>query len=1194
MSRLQRGFATTAVCAMSAALLLAVPTTAVGAEPGIRINEVESNGGTPGDWIEFFNPTGAAIDLGGYGVQDNSEKNPYTIPEGTFVEPGAYFVLDELIDGAGDFDFGLGGDDQVRLFDRDGNLETEVAWPSHGETSWGVRDLDDGGAEWIVTAGATKAAENTFPAGEPEEPTEPTEPRQPAAGVVLNEIIYDDAQTGLPDQVELYNAGDTAVLLDDWKISDDKRDRFGVVPEGTTLQPGEFTVLVADVDFAFGLGKGDEVVLYDAGGAEVDAYAYENTAPLAVWARCPDGAGAWAHATAATPGGANNCATAPVAGSVVINEVDSQPADWVEFHNPGDEAFDLSGYEIRDNADDHRWQFVDGTSIAAGDFLVVEEGTIGIVDGAETAFRDPIGIGSTDRIRLFDTAAELVDDTEPWDGHAAIDGDFAAATLARCPDGKGSFVLATPTPGASNTCVIPDVVINEIESNGDATDWVEVVNVGTTAVDVSGWTLMDNDPIGHIDETTPLPVGTIIEPGGYFVFDQPTNFVFGLGGGDTVTVRDAGGNTVAEHEYADHAKGVWARCADGSGEFVDIGVSTKGMRNACGNPVRINEVESDGGSPDDWIELANPTADVLDIGGIVVKDDDDSHSYAIPSGTSIPALGHLVIERDELGFGLGGGDSVRVFDGDQLVDETTWGEGHASTTWGRCPDITGNFAATAESTKGAANICAGEVAVSPWPGSADVRVLDTVPTFLEDSSGLDIQETVDGAFLWAVDNGEGRIWKLKTSADGSVTMVDGWAEGKGVRFQKDADAPGAAGPDTEGITVDGNGLVYVASERDNSAKGVNQNKVLQVDPESPESDLIALTEWDLTDLLPAVGANLGIEAVEWVPDSTLAGKLFDDNSQAAYDPSAYTGKGDGLFFVAVEDNGGVYAFALAADGSARLVSTIDPGLAGVMSLDYDSVLDVLWAVCDDGCQGRSAQITLNGTEEPAVAHFARPAGLPDINNEGFATGPESLSADGQRPVWWFADGYASEALHTGTLPASGGEGGGDDGSGDGGSGDGGSGDGGSGGGGSEGNQPGPSIDPLPGTSLDEGNRGGAIVSQSVVAPGDRVTITLGAQHAGVDAEAWMYSEPVFLADGILNAEGAITVTIPMDAAAGAHRIAVYSAAGELLGWVNIQVTAGGALATTGSEYPIGGAVLALGLLLAGGLAVTLRRRAQRA
>ncbi|MGO2930983.1 lamin tail domain-containing protein [Microbacterium sp.] len=1039
MSRYSRALAAAAACAVGAATLFVVPPAAIAAEEplGIRINEVVSNGGTPDDWIEFYNYSDSDVDLSEYIVQDNSDKNPYTFPAGTIVAPGEYLVIDTLSDsGEGDFDFGLGKGDSVRLFapgDANGTQPLlQTSWPAetHAVPSWGAQG-DGADVTYALTSESTKGSANSFSGGGDGDPgTGPD--------VVLNEIIYDEV-SGFSDRVEIFNTGTETVSIAGWTISDDKRDRFSTpFPDGSTLAPGAFAVLVTDVDFTFGLGKGDEVVLYDEAQTEVDAYAYEATSPTATFARCPDGTGDWAHATQATPGAANNCEIAPVPGSVVLNEVDSGPADWVELYNPGTEAFDIAGFEIRDNSDDHRWQFPAGSSIAGGEFLVVDANAEGRVFNDQTdtyedgIFAAAIGIGSGDQIRLYDRAGTKFDETHSWSEHANIDGDEIAATLARCPDGTGAFVLAYATPGAANECVPPTVAINEINSQG-APDWAEIVNTGTDPVDISGWTLMDNDPVGHAADVMPLADGTILAPGEYFVFDGTDHFTFGLGNGDMVTIRNADGLTVAEHVYPAHADGVWARCEDGTGDFVDVAVGTPGIRNACGNPVRINEVESDG--EPDWIELVNPTGAELDVSGIVVKDDDDAHSYEIAVGTSIPANGYLVI--DDLDFGIGKDDTVRVFDGDHLVDSTSWGDSHASTTWGRCPDTNGPFAATAEPTPGEANICPGEIAVSPWPGSADVRVLDSSPTFLEDSSGLDVQETADGTFLWAVDNGTGTIWKLNASADGSVALVDGWADGKRVRFQKDAENPGAAGPDTEGITVDGDGLVYLASERDNSDKGVNQNKILQVDPDAAGPDLVALTEWDLTDLLPAVGANLGIEAVEWVPDSVLAGALFDDNTQAPFDGSAYAG--DGLFFVAVEDGGGVYAFALAADGTAELVSTIDPGLAGVMSLDYDSVLGVMWAVCDDGCGGKSAQITLNGTDQPRIAHFARPAGMPDINNEGFATAPASLSTNGERPVWWFADGYASEALRVGTLPGATDGGGDGDGSGDGRPGDGGAG-----------------------------------------------------------------------------------------------------------------------------------------------------------
>ena len=85
-----------------------------------------------------------------------------------------------------------------------------------------------------------------------------------------------------------------------------------------------------------------------------------------------------------------------------------------------------------------------------------------------------------------------------------------------------------------------------------------------------------------------------------------------------------------------------------------------------------------------------------------------------------------------------------------------------------------------------------------------------------------------------------------------------------------------------------------------------------------------------------------------------------------------------------------------------------------MALDYDTVLGhALGGVRRRLPRVARPQITLNGTAQPGIAQYERPAGMPDINNEGFATAPASLSVDGQRPVWWFADGYASEALRTG-------------------------------------------------------------------------------------------------------------------------------------------------------------------------------------
>lgn len=864
-----------------------------------------------------------------------------------------------------------------------------------------------------------------------------------ASVVKINEIIYDKVSGYDPDRVELLNMGSETIDLTGWSVADDKNTES--LPAGLSIEPGAFLVLEQDVHFAFGLGKGDSFNLFDSTGATVDGYAYEATAPLGTWARCVDGTGEWQHATVVTPGSANICAPVTVPAAVKLNEVDSQPADWVELFNPGSTEIDLSGYEIRDNSDDHRFKLPTATLLPAGGFLVVDENTSGLIyddvnnEWNPEAFRAAFGIGGADEIRLYDPAGELIDRTGAWAAHAAIDGDQAAATLARCVDGEGKFELATPTPGATNNCVMPTVAINEIESNGDVTDWVEIINTGNSALDISGWTIMDNDPIGHAADVTPLADGTVLDPGAFFVFEGDRHFAFGLGKADTASVRNSAGIVVAAHSWEEHAAGVLARCIDGTGDFRDIAISTKGLQNACGNPVRINEVVT---NPNDWIELVNPTDAPLDISGIVVKDNNDENSYTIPDGTVVPARGYYVLESEaDFSFGLGKADSVRLFEGENLINATTWGPEHPLPSWGRCTDTTGNFAVTAEATKGAPNVCVGEIAAVAWPGESTVTVLDENPMFLSDSSGLDSQTTSEGTFLWAVDNGTGRFWKLVVAADGSVSFADGWEQGKRARFEQDANNPSAAGPDTEGITVAGDGMIYLAAERDNNAKGVNYNVVLQVDPNAPGPDVVASQQWDLTSLLPQVSANLGLEAIEWVADSDLNGKLWDVNTNAPYDSANYPGHGDGLFFVGVEDQGQILAVALLDGGEARIVAELQAGLGGVMALDYDLALGLLWAVCDDGCQGTAAQLTLNGTDSPEVAHVLRPADMPNINNEGFATAPVALVRSGQsaasfgaleiaaataaaqadstlRPVWWFADGYASGSLRLGTLPFS--------------------------------------------------------------------------------------------------------------------------------------------------------------------------------
>lgn len=712
--------------------------------------------------------------------------------------------------------------------------------------------------------------------------------------------------------------------------------------------------------------------------------------------------------------------------SIVINEINSSPDDWVEVMNTGDSTLDLSGFELRDNSDDHRWRFADGTTLDAGKLFVVDANTTGLVYDDTTkafstgTFGSAIGLGSGDSVRLYDNTGKLLDEYS-WTSHASYDGDGAKASYGRYPDGTGAFRLTKETKGLANDYYKPNVVINEIESNGDATDWVEVINTGSEPVDISGWYVLDNDPMGHKADVTPVPSGTVLAVGDLYVFDQNKAFTFGLGKEDQATVYDADGAIVDSYAWTSHANGVYARIPDGTGAFQDLATSTKGKRNEAVNPVVINEVQSndpDGGA--DWIELANPTSEELDISGIVILDSKDKDPYTIPEGTKIPANGFLVIKQDDTGvngfaFGLGEGDSVRLFEKGKQIASTAWpADTHTDPTWGLYPDVNGTtYKNTAEATPGAANKFSDTVQVIDWPGSNEVKVYDTTSTFLEDSSGLDFS----GGKLYAVDNGTATFWVMDVAKDGTLSFTPGFESGKRVSFRKDAGNASAKGPDAEGITVDGNGMVYLASERDNSDKGTNYDTVLMVDPNTSGTTLTAQKEWDITSSLPSVSANMGIEAVEWVSNADITGKLIDKNTGKPFDPTNYPDAcAGGVFFVALEDNGHIYAYVLNSDETAVQIADIDSRLGGAMALDYDTYTKTLWATADDGYANRMARISFNGTETPEITHVLPATGVDTTsNNEGFAIATADYTVNGQRPVYRFRDGVASGALTIGSM-----------------------------------------------------------------------------------------------------------------------------------------------------------------------------------
>ncbi|HEX8103339.1 MAG TPA: hypothetical protein VF533_12055 [Solirubrobacteraceae bacterium] len=438
--------------------------------------------------------------------------------------------------------------------------------------------------------------------------------------------------------------------------------------------------------------------------------------------------------------------------------------------------------------------------------------------------------------------------------------------------------------------------------------------------------------------------------------------------------------------------------------------------------IKINEVESEGVA--DFIELTNISGTATDASGLILKDSDDTRTLALPAGTTVPAGGFAAVDTDVAGgFGLGASDAARVFlpDGTTEIDGYSWTT-HAVTSFGRCPDGTGAFDTTASVTEGAANDCPPAEVTEPWPGGPAVSTVDEAGVLSADVSGLDYESlgTTTPGVLWAVDNGNGTLLRLVW--DGARWVRDtagGWSAGKSLRY------PGGTGmPDSEGVTLTDDGApggVFVSSERNLANNAVSRPSVLRYDVSGSGTTLDATREWDLTADLPPVAPNAGAESVEWVPDRALVEAGFVDQAKnALYDPAAYANHGGGLFFVGLEGNGSVYVYALDQNSTGYTrVASFASGFPTFGALHWDSAADRLWVVCDNNCAGRSRIFAVDAQTGAFAAEttYERPAGMANLNNEGFTIAPASVCVAGSRPVFWADDGNTDgHVLRTAGLP----------------------------------------------------------------------------------------------------------------------------------------------------------------------------------
>ncbi len=152
--------------------------------------------------------------------------------------------------------------------------------------------------------------------------------------------------------------------------------------------------------------------------------------------------------------------------------------------------------------------------------------------------------------------------------------------------------------------------------------------------------------------------------------------------------------------------------------------------------VFINEVYSAG---EDWIELYNSLETPKDISGFFIYDD-ATRKYKLPSGTSIPARGFLVIVCNDIGAGLetnfrlsSTGETIYLENAAGiLIDKVEFPAMDNGQSYARFPDGSPSLAISGNTTQGASN------GTSQAPAVVKVNQSPVVPA-LDQAVTIDVQ-----------------------------------------------------------------------------------------------------------------------------------------------------------------------------------------------------------------------------------------------------------------------------------------------------------------------------------------------------------------------------------------------------------------------------------------------------------------------
>lgn len=282
--------------------------------------------------------------------------------------------------------------------------------------------------------------------------------------------------------------------------------------------------------------------------------------------------------------------------------------DWIEIYNPYNTEINIGNYVISDSNYFHNYEIPFNTRIAPGERIVVCSDTNqfnGIYSNVSSIL-GPLDYklsNSSETLFFKNQEGEMVKvitytTGEPWP--LGVDGMGRSMEFDGLPASENDPYSWFPgcvagSPGEAYFTCDSFIVVNEINyassTTSDAGDWFELKSFTSNPVDLSGWTITDeNAAVNYI-----VPNGTVIYPDSTLVFARDltlfqtihpnvTNVVgptgVALGGTDVVRMYDNTGILQISVAYSNSL--TWPQEPNGSGTTLEL-LSASGIMNEADN-----------------------------------------------------------------------------------------------------------------------------------------------------------------------------------------------------------------------------------------------------------------------------------------------------------------------------------------------------------------------------------------------------------------------------------------------------------------------------------------------------------------------------------------------------------------------------------------------------------------------------------